>query len=1186
MKSKFTVLQLTLLFLLVNVLSAFSQTRPPLDIALVEVNKKYAEWDLKASDIVNMQVSSTTYDETTGIGRVWLQQTHAGIKIHQAILNLSIDNQGKVFFVGNRFIAAADTKVNGVLPALTATQAMQKVFTNLEIIHNDALQIKKQVGTRQYEFAGEGFARDKVKAELKYQSIEDGKSLMLAWNILIKPLGNNDFFNISVDALTGEIIEKYNLTQYCSLSGSAYHKHDAHCQSPEEKTEKASSLSSNLAEDGSKYRVFAVPTQSPAHGDRSLVENPAWLTASPYGWHDTDGIDGPEHTITRGNNAWAFEDRDNNGVSAANEPNGGSDLIFDEALNVDNEPVDYVDAATVNLFYMVNVMHDFSNAMGFTPNAGAMQTNNYGEGGVENDAIIALAQQGANANIVNNAEFIPSIDGEQSYINMFVWDQSSDAQYLSIDEPASIAGTYQTGVTQGWGMTITTSNPVSGQLVEVNDNVFNAIATDACEELINGADVMGKIALIDRGGCGFGTKVLNAENSGAIAAVICNYEEATTNMLPGADGSQVSIPAVFIKSNDCAVLRQFVEDGLEITLVAPAPVDPVRLDGDLDNGVIAHEYGHGISSRLTCGPGEFGLTNREQAGEGWSDFLSLIMTVEPGDTGDMLRGVGTYVSRQANDAFGIRRYPYTTDMSINPLTYANVAGNTRIHPVGEVWCSTLWDLYWAFVEEYGWDADIYEGTGGNNKLVRLVFEGMKNQPCSPGFVDARDAIIAADETINGGENACLIWEVFARRGLGYYADQGSPLSAADQTADFEPMPICVQELKIKKDVTPLVVAGENIEVTLTIVNHKPQTLTGITISDIIPEGTSFVSGSSSEEATVSGNNLSFTIGDIAYEEEVIITYSLSTDPDLYSIRRYYEDVEGDISEWGYDTFFPEDITNNWQFSTNNSNSGAKSFFVLNIGVPSVEALVLTEPIMVDGDNPVLRFYHNYNTESGEDAGLFEITTGDPTELSTLWTNLGDNMFRGEYPWQVEYLTFSTPNLFAFSGDSDGWVSTYADISEYAGQEVYIRYRFGTDDAVSDVGWYVDDIEFMNMVNYNSEVCISSTEGDMACFTPEGRGTIIESQLMTSTFEPVGENLTVAVYPNPAKDLVHVHMNPSEATDVQITLYSVDGRLLQSKAVKVVGEMDVPMDVSNLAEGFYFLHINAEGDVYTEKLVID
>ncbi|MEG2429795.1 MAG: phosphoribosylglycinamide synthetase C domain-containing protein, partial [Oscillospiraceae bacterium] len=50
-------------------------------------------------------------------------------------------------------------------------------------------------------------------------------------------------------------------------------------------------------------------------------------------------------------------------------------------------------------------------------------------------------------------------------------------------------------------------------------------------------------------------------------------------------------------------------------------------DGSLDNGIIAHEYGHGISNRLT-GPISNAncLSNLEQMGEGWSDFFGLMIT--------------------------------------------------------------------------------------------------------------------------------------------------------------------------------------------------------------------------------------------------------------------------------------------------------------------------------------------------------------------------------------------------------------------------------------------------------------------------------------------------------------------------------------------------------------------------------
>ena len=55
---------------------------------------------------------------------------------------------------------------------------------------------------------------------------------------------------------------------------------------------------------------------------------------------------------------------------------------------------------------------------------------------------------------------------------------------------------------------------------------------------------------------------------------------------------------------------------------------------------------------------------------------------------------------------------------------------------------------------------------GNTLAVQLVIDGMKLQPCRPTFQDARDAIIAADKALTGGDNLCILWKGFASRGLG------------------------------------------------------------------------------------------------------------------------------------------------------------------------------------------------------------------------------------------------------------------------------------------------------------------------------------------------------------------------------------------------------------------------------------
>ena len=122
---------------------------------------------------------------------------------------------------------------------------------------------------------------------------------------------------------------------------------------------------------------------------------------------------------------------------------------------------------------------------------------------------------------------------------------------------------------------------------------------------------------------------------------------------------------------------------------------PVR-DACLDNGLITHEYGHGLSSRLVGGPSNaYSLTNNETASEGWSDYIALMMTMEPGDLGTDARGLNTYLLNQPITGAGIRPFPYTTNVALNNLTYASTNNSTLLpgsHGLGTMWCTVLWDM--------------------------------------------------------------------------------------------------------------------------------------------------------------------------------------------------------------------------------------------------------------------------------------------------------------------------------------------------------------------------------------------------------------------------------------------------------------------------------------------------------------
>ncbi len=210
-------------------------------------------------------------------------------------------------------------------------------------------------------------------------------------------------------------------------------------------------------------------------------------------------------------------------------------------------------------------------------------------------------------------------------------------------------------------------------------------------------------------------------------------------------------------------------------------------DGDFDNGVIIHEYGHGISTRLTGGAGNSGcLNNAEQQGEGWSDYFGLMLTMEPGDSASDSRGIGTWLVGQPANGNGIRTYPYSTNMiAVNSHTYDDIKSEAIPHGVGSVWAAMLWEMTWDLIAIYGFDPDFYTGTGGNNIAMQLVMSGLKLQPCSPGFVDSRDAILAADQALYGGANSCTIWAAFARRGLGFSATQGSSGNRSDGVEAFD-----------------------------------------------------------------------------------------------------------------------------------------------------------------------------------------------------------------------------------------------------------------------------------------------------------------------------------------------------------------------------------------------------------------
>ncbi|KAH6589121.1 hypothetical protein BASA61_005722 [Batrachochytrium salamandrivorans] len=191
-------------------------------------------------------------------------------------------------------------------------------------------------------------------------------------------------------------------------------------------------------------------------------------------------------------------------------------------------------------------------------------------------------------------------------------------------------------------------------------------------------------------------------------------------------------------------------------------------DSALDNNVMIHELTHGLSTRLTGGAHEdLCMMKTESLGlsEGYSDMVTIIFTAKPEDTRNTKKVMGEYIKGSSQE---MRRYPYTTDMKVNPLTYQSAVGEKDRYNLGTIWTTMLWEVYWNLVEEYGFSANLHDATQkeGNIIFIQLFVGTLMIQPCNPTFESAHDAMLSADDVYYGGIHRHLITKGFAKRGLG------------------------------------------------------------------------------------------------------------------------------------------------------------------------------------------------------------------------------------------------------------------------------------------------------------------------------------------------------------------------------------------------------------------------------------
>jgi extracellular elastinolytic metalloproteinase len=192
-----------------------------------------------------------------------------------------------------------------------------------------------------------------------------------------------------------------------------------------------------------------------------------------------------------------------------------------------------------------------------------------------------------------------------------------------------------------------------------------------------------------------------------------------------------------------------------------------------DASVVFHEYTHGLSSRLVTMPdGSHALYGDQSGalGEGWSDWYALDALVAGGyqsDSGAVDVPVGPWVTGGEGIRFQDADCAVTSTAQDCPapagtagaggFTYGDfghIFRKPEVHSDGEIWLQTLWQL---------------RGQLGSPVTEALVTRAMELSPQAPSYLDMRDAILVADTLAFGGSHHASIWQVFANRGMGFFA---------------------------------------------------------------------------------------------------------------------------------------------------------------------------------------------------------------------------------------------------------------------------------------------------------------------------------------------------------------------------------------------------------------------------------
>ncbi len=938
---------------------------------------------------------------------------------------------------------------------------------------------------------------------------------------------------VLVDAESGNVLDQWSLTDD---SAYAYRVWGA--------TTGGFKPADGPTEDYAPHPTGADDGSIPAFVDPVVVEVKG-LNNGPGGGSDPWLPDDAVETV--GNNVDAYVDHfapdglsDGDFRASLSAPHA-FDRVYDTAL----EPYDSDDqamAAVAQLFFTTNWLHDWYYDSGFDEAAGNAQADNYGRGGIEGDPLRAEAQDSLfDPNYRNNANMSTPADGASPRMQMFVWSARVDASVLV--DPGAVS--LETGTANFGPDTFQLSRRVV--LVDDGDDV----PLDGCApgpDWVSRVDDL--IVLVERGGCSFQDKAINAQDAGAAGLLIMND-------MPGDPPPQmgdvdpslvVNIPILSITYEDGAWLEARLE-AASAWAEMYRETGPER-DGSIDNSVVAHEFGHYLMRRLApwCSTKQC-----DALGEGWSDFVALHLTYEQGDD-----RYGTYANayyaKGADDSapyFGTRRVPYSIDFTRNDLTFRHIqdgeplpddisirdngVSNSESHNAGEIWATMMWEAYMAFMGITETPDSTFTFEDARRLMSDMVVTAFTLAPPDATFTEMRDAVLASALAIEPTVFQTFA-EAFARRGAGscaespprYSQDLVGVVESHVLAPNIQIIDLTIDDSTGSCDQDGVPDAGEAGFLTVRLVNDGAEAAEDAVLM-FNPSSNALELPAEPQRLPQIGPlqaadfvvpvTVDPTLTDITWVTITLVvssldacnqgtdaTFDLTLNLDELPGASTVETVEGTDPPW-------DQADKLGGFTVWSQEIEAQNHYYHAVDPPSLsDAWLQSPPLLVSEDQAfVVTFRHRFAFEASWYDSSYVYWDGGVVEISNdgkSWTDVAELVSPG-YTGVLSNLAGNPlSDRPAYADQSEGWPdwqTVTLDFGDaFAGQTVQIRFRVGADEAVGAYGWDIDDISFSGILNSPFSAVVPDSPAFISYYQDtDGDGFGVDSVTSERCYPPPG-----------------------------------------------------------------------------------